>query len=109
MGHKSTGAATDQFLDDHDHMEQNHCGKDSHTTDQDDEPAREIEAKLQQPDHEIELRIKDDPEDECDYGYSKQVVDGDEEDKDGWHNEDEDLGLLLDDVLGAEDMGFGDV
>ena len=44
-----------------------------------------------------------DPEDGCDYGYSKQIVDGDEEDKDGWQDEDEDLGFLLDDELGAED------
>jgi hypothetical protein len=78
---------------------------------------RESEAKLQQPHHEIELRIEDevDLEDECDYGYSKQVVDGDEEDEDGWQDEDEDLDFLLDDVLGAEDgegddddMGFGE-
>ena len=82
MGHKSTCTAMDQFLDNHDCTEQNCCGEDSHTTDQNDEPAREIEAELQQPDHEIEPRIKDDPEDECGYGYSKQVVDGDEEDED---------------------------
>ena len=116
MGHKSTRAATDQFLDDRDRTERNRPGEDNPTADQDDEPARESEAELQQPRHEIELRIEDevDLEDECDYGYSKQVVDGDE-DEDGWQDEDEDLGFLLDDVLGAEDgegddddMGFGE-
>jgi len=117
MGHKSTRAATDQFLDDCDRAERNRHGEDNPTADQDDEPARESEAELQQPRHEIELRIEDevDLEDECDYGYSKQVVDGDEEDEDGWQDEDEDLGFLLDDMLGAEDgegddddMGFGE-
>ena len=117
VGHKSTRAATDQFLDDRDRAERNRCGEDNPTADQDDEPARESEAELQQSRHEIELRIEDevDLEDECDYGYSKQVVDGDEEDEDGWQDEDEDLGFLLDDMLGAEDgegddddMGFGE-
>ena len=116
MGHKSTRAATDQFLDDRDRAERNRRGEDNHTADQDDEPARESEAELQQPHHEIEPRIEDevDPEDECDYGYSKQVVDGDE-DEDGWQDDDEDLGFLLDDELGAEDgegedddLGFGE-
>jgi uncharacterized Zn finger protein (UPF0148 family) len=89
-----------------------------HTADQDDEPARESEAELQQPRHEMEPRIEDEvdleDEPECDYGYSKQVVDGDE-DEDGWQDEDEDLGFLLDDELGAEDgegededLGFGE-
>ena len=117
VGHKSMCAATDQFLDDCDRAEWNCCGEDNPTADQDDKPARESEAELQQPHHEIELRIEDevDLEDECDYGYSKQVVDGDEEDEDGWQDEDEDLGFLLDDMLGAEDgegddddMGFGE-
>ena len=118
VGHKSTHTATDQFLDDCDCAEWNHHREDSHISDQDDEPARESEDKLQKSQcHEIELRIEDevDLEDECDYGYSKQVVDGDEEDEDGWQDEDEDLGFLLDDMLGAEDgegddddMGFGE-
>jgi hypothetical protein len=118
VGHKSTRAATDQFLDDRDRTERNRGGEDSHTADQDDEPARASEAELQQPHHEIEPRIEDevDPTDEHDYGYSEQVVDDDDgESEDGWQDEDEDLAFLLDDELGAEDgegddedLGFGE-
>jgi hypothetical protein len=118
VGHKSTRTATDQFLGDRDRAERIRRGEDSRTADQDDEPARECEAESQQPRHEIEPRIEDgvdlEDEPECDYGYSKQVVDGDE-DEDGWQDEDEDLGFLLDDELGAEDgegddedLGFGE-
>jgi hypothetical protein len=123
VGHKSMHPATDQFLDDHDHAEKD-C-KDNDSADQDNsEFAKESEdgeAGLQQwGDSDIQLdrieqRIEDevDPGDECDYGYNKQMVDDDNEE--GWENEDEDLGFLHDDVLGAEDgegddddMGFGE-
>jgi hypothetical protein len=60
VGHKSMRTATDQFLGDHDHREQNHRGEEGPTADEGDELARESE-------DEIEPSIEDDPEDE-DYG-----------------------------------------
>jgi hypothetical protein len=98
VGHKSTRTATDQFLDDRDRAERNSHEEYSHTADQDDDSqhAGESEAELQQPCHEIEPRIEVevDPEDDCDYGYSKQVVNGDEEDEDGWQDDDEDFSFF---------------
>ncbi|KAF8221750.1 hypothetical protein L208DRAFT_1382122 [Tricholoma matsutake] len=84
--------ATDQFLGDHDHREQNRKGEEGSTADEDDKLARESE-------DEIEPSIKDDPEDEHDYGYTrKQAIE--DEDANEWQDDNEDL---LDDELGAED------
>ncbi|KAF8235415.1 hypothetical protein L208DRAFT_1541333, partial [Tricholoma matsutake] len=92
IGHKSTCMATDQFLSDHDHREQNHEGEEGSTADEDDDLARESE-------DEIEPGIKDDPEDERDYGYTrKQAIE--DEDANEWQDDNEDL---LDNELGRED------
>jgi hypothetical protein len=109
VGHKSTWNATDQFLDDRDHVERGYgCQQDEQGSHEEDHQESALDERQKcdemredenQVDHGDELNLR--LEEELDYGYGNDPIVDDEDA--GWVDDDEDLEFLIDDILGAED------